>query len=198
MEVACARPHHKVPGCNGFEVVVEHVRTRRHDPFQRSLLAKEVGGQHLDRRVRRASADGPDHGCKMGATAVREIITVDRCDDHMLQAQLGYRLRDLRWLSAVERLGPAGLHVAKRASARASIAHDHEGGMLFLPTLSDIGTSRLLADRDELVLPDDASGLGPAWRAGRPYPDPVGLAQDRLVRPMRLLGMTRARRRDRI
>jgi hypothetical protein len=60
--------------------------------------------------------------------------------------------------------------------------------VLLLPALADVRAARLLADRDELVLAHDPVGLGP-FEPGALTADPVGLAQDRLIRPVRLLGM---------
>ena len=38
---------------HGLEIVVEHVRPRRHHHLERAVLAQEIGRQHLDGRRRR-------------------------------------------------------------------------------------------------------------------------------------------------
>ncbi len=128
---------------------------------------------------------------EMLGAAVSEVVAVDRGDDDMLQAQLCDRFGDILRLVRIERAGHAGLHVAEGAGARARVAHDHEGRVLLLPALADIGAAGLLADRDETVFLHDAMRLGPFGRAGRLDADPVRLAQDRLVGPVRLFGMAR-------
>ena len=124
-------------------------------------------------------------------TTIGQVVTVDRGDDRMGEAHAGDGIGNLFRLVGDERIGHAGLHVAEGAGPGAGVAHDHEGGVLLLPALANIGTARLLADRDEIVLLHDAVGLGPLGRARRLDANPVGLAQDRLIGPVRLLGMTR-------
>ena len=88
----------------------------------------------------------------------------------------------------------AGLDVAEGASARAGVAHDHEGGVLLLPALADIGAARLLADRDELVLAHDAVASRPISASPAPLTRiQSGLRWNGLVRPVRLFRMARAR-----
>src|SRR5439155_18278660 len=94
----------------------------------------------------------------------------------------------------IERSRQAGLDVAEGAGAGAGVAHDHEGGVLLLPALADIGAARLLADGDEAVRAHDAAGLDITRRYGSLDADPARLAARRRVRPVRLLGMARAGR----
>src|SRR6202035_5151455 len=89
-------------------------------------------------------------------------------------------------LGGIERAGQPGLDVAEGASPRAGVAHDHEGGVLFLPALADIGTAGLLAHRVRAVGAHDAGRLDIAGRDRRLDADPVGLAQAWLIRPVRL------------
>ncbi len=105
------------------------------------------------------------------------------------------RLRHAGGLVGVEGAGQAGPHVAECARARAGVAHDHEGGVLLVPALPDIGTARFLAYRVQLMRPHDVAGRRIAARNRRPDPDPVGLLQSRRIGPMRLFGMARPLRR---
>src|SRR5262249_31998332 len=65
------------------------------------------------------------------------------------------------------------------------------GGVLFLPALADIRAAGLLADGVQAILAHDSLGLGVAARYRRLDADPVRLAQQRGIRPVRLLGMAR-------
>ena len=127
-----------------------------------------------------------------GAT-VGEIVAVDARDDDMGKAELGGRLRHVFRLARVERARQPGLHVAEGAGARAGVAHDHEGGVLLLPALADIGAAGLLAHGVQAVRPHDLLRLEEALRHRRLDADPVGLFGLRGIRPLRLFGMARAR-----
>ena len=116
----------------------------------------------------------------------------------MAKAELRHRLADVLRLIGIERAGQPGLHVAERAGARARVAHDHEGRVLLLPALADVRAAGLLAHRVQAVLLHDALRLRIAARDRRLDADPVRLAQYGRIRPMRLLGMARARRRGQI
>src|SRR5215510_2928094 len=107
----------------------------------------------------------------------------------MAEAKLADSFGDIGGLMGIERAGLAGGDVAEGAGARADVAHDHEGGVLVLPAFADVGAGRLLAHRDETVLAHQPPGLGVFRRIGRTHPDPIRLAPDRIVRPVRLLGM---------
>ena len=193
VEIARAGADLQVLGRHRFEVVVEHVGLGRDHDLERAGLAQEVGRQDLDGGLRRAGADGVDHVGEMLRAAISEVVAVDRGDDHVLETELLHRLGDAFGLVRIERLRQAGLHVAEGAGAGAGVAHDHEGGVLLLPALADIGAARLLADRHELVLAHDPVGLGPFGRAGRLDADPVGLALlNGLIGPMRLFRMAGA------
>ena len=109
----------------------------------------------------------------------------------MGEAEPGDRVGDALGLVLVERIGQAGAHVAEGAGAGAGLPHDHEGRVALVPAFADVGTARLLADGGELELAHEAQRLGIDRRAGRPDADPGRLAGDRLVRPVRLLGMAR-------
>ena len=74
----------------------------------------------------------------------------------------------------------------------AGIPHDHEGRVLLVPALADIGAAGLLADRDEAVFLDDFAGVGIAARIRRANPDPVRLRRRQRIRPVDLFRMPRA------
>ena len=92
---------------------------------------------------------------EMGCAAIGEIVAVDRGHDDMVPARASRRLRHMRRLVRIERARQPGLDIAERAGARACVAHDHEGGVLLVPALADIGAAGLLADRVQAVLAHD-------------------------------------------
>ena len=128
----------------------------------------------------------------MLGAAVGEIVAVDRGHDDVGEPELGDRVGDARRLGVVERVRQPGAHVAEGAGAGAGLAHDHEGRVLLLPALADVGAARLLADGGELVLAHDAVGVGEARRrAGRAHADPGRLLGRGLVGPVRLFRVAR-------
>jgi hypothetical protein len=122
---------------------------------------------------------------------VGEIVAIDRGHHDMVKPELGDGVGDPRRLAAVERAGKTRADVAERAGPRAGVAHDHEGGVLLLPAFADIGAARLLADSGELVLAHDRAGRRICGRSRRFDADPLGLACDRLIRPVRLFRVAR-------
>ena len=129
----------------------------------------------------------------MRGAAVGEIVAVDRGDDDMGRPSLAAASATRAGSSASSARGRPVRDVAEGAGAGADVAHDHEGRVLLLPAFADVGAARLLADGDELVLAHQRLGRGVARRARRLGADPVGLARDRIIGPMRLFGMARAR-----
>src|SRR5689334_22852296 len=131
----------------------------------------------------------------MRRTPVGKIIAIDRSDDDVLKPQLESRFRDVLRLVEVEHAGYAGLDVAERTGAGASIPHDHEGRVLLVPALADVRTARLLAHRDEAVLLHDVTGLGVAARGRRAHANPVRFRWRERVRPVHLFRVPRPQRR---
>ena len=142
-EVARARSHGEVFRRHGLEVVVEDVGLCRRPPSRRAPSLRRKSGVstsivvagHCARMARMTRG-------KVRRPAVVEVVAVDRGDDHMREPELGRRLGDMLGLGRIERAGQAGLHVAEGAGARAGVAHDHEGRVLLLPALADIGAAR--------------------------------------------------------
>ena len=95
----------------------------------------------------------------MRRTAVGQVVAIDRGDHHVGEAELGHRLADMLGLGRIERARQPGPHVAERAGTGAGVAHDHEGGVLLLPALADVGAARLLADGHETVLAHDGAAF---------------------------------------
>ena len=130
----------------------------------------------------------------MRRAAVGQIVAIHRGDHHMAKAQLLHRRRDIAGLGRIERPGQARLHIAESAGPRAGVAHDHHGGVRLGPAFADIGTGRFLADGMEIVFAHDRAGGGIFAGDRRLDPDPVGLAENLLVGPVRLFGVARGLR----
>ena len=118
----------------------------------------------------------------MPCAAVGDVVAVDRRDHHVLQLHLG---RDVRQAQRLERIrwavGPAAVHVAVAARARARVAEDLEGRGAAAPALADVRAARLLADGVEALAVDELLDVVVARiRARRPDLHPV-----RAARPLR-------------
>ena len=122
----------------------------------------------------------------MLCSAIVKIVAIDGRYDGMGKPQLFDRLGDAGGLGGIECAGEPGPDIAEGAGTRASVAHDHEGRVFFLPAFADIGAARLLADGHELMFLDNFACRFPLRRARRLDPDPGGLARHRLIGPLRL------------
>ena len=178
---------------HGFEIVVEHVRPRRHHHLERAVLAQEIGRQHLDGRRRRLSVDGANRRREMRGTSVGKIVAVDRRHHHMGERKLGDGAAHPRGLERIERAWAAGAHVAEGAGPGAGVAEDHHRRVPLAPALADIRAGRLLAHGVEAVLAQGRARFVKGMRPRRLDADPIGLAQDGRVRQPRLLRMARPR-----
>ncbi len=132
---------------------------------------------------------GADHRGEMRGAAVGKVVAIDRGDDDMGEAELCGGVRDMGGLRRIKRAGQAGLDVAEGTGARAGVAHDHEGRVLFVPALADIGAAGFLAHGVQAVHPHDLARCIVAGRHRRLDANPVRLARRRLIRPVRLFRM---------
>ena len=78
MEITGARTHRYIERWYCFQIVIEHIGLGLNDQFKRSILAQEVGRQHLNRGLRATRTNGADRVRKMPCPAVREIIAIER------------------------------------------------------------------------------------------------------------------------
>ena len=127
----------------------------------------------------------------MLCSAVFEVIAVDRRDNDMLQPEFFDRNGHAFWLISVECVRQSRAHVAECACPRAGIAHDHHGGVLFRPALTNVRTTRLFANRDEVVFLHDLTGFFVNGGTARPHTNPGRLLQDIRIGPVRLFGVAR-------
>src|SRR5581483_8408582 len=113
-----------------------------------------------DGRAWRRPVQRFDHRRKMPCSAVLEVVAIDRRNDDVAEAQLADRFGDVGRLVRIESTWLSRGDVAEGAGACADVTHDHEGGVLVLPALADVGARRLLADGGETVLTHHLPGLG--------------------------------------
>ena len=194
-EVARAGPDRRIEPRHGLEIVVEDVGPRRDHGLDRARLAQEVRAsapRSWCRARLRGCAGSPRRNARRRH---REVVAVDRGDDDVRRARACRRPR--RHCAGSCGSSAPGMPVAtlQKAQARVQIvAQDHHRRVLLLPALADVRAGRLLADRVQACSSRiSARGLVILRRARRLDPDPVRLALDRIVRPVRLLGMALAR-----
>ena len=111
----------------------------------------------------------------------------------MSQSELAGRFHDMFRLGGIERAGHAGLDVAEGAGAGAGVTHDHEGRVFLLPALANVRATGLFAHGVQAVVTHNFLGSEIALRDGSLHANPVGLFQNRRIRPVRLFRVTRAR-----
>ena len=145
------------------------------------VAAAKVGHEHFDLRVRRQRPRAADAVHIVLRAAVAQVVAVYAGDDHIVELERSNGLGEVFGFVGIERVGPAMSHVAKRAAARAFVAHDHEGGRAVAEAFADIGAGCLFADGNEFVAAQDVLDfVKTAAVAGRLDADPFGFAQ-RLV-----------------
>jgi hypothetical protein len=159
--------HLRLDAPAGLDVVVEDVGAGLEQRLERGLLlAEEVGGQHLDGRIRqppaqRAHGLGPVLGAPVG-----QVVAVDRGHHDVAQPHARRGRGDLAGLERVERIAVlAGEHRAVAAGPRARVSHDLERRRPAAEALADVRAAGLLADRVQAVAAQDPLELGVA-RAG--------------------------------
>mmetsp|Transcript_26657 Transcript_26657/g.61322 ORF Transcript_26657/g.61322 Transcript_26657/m.61322 type:complete len:229 (+) Transcript_26657:813-1499(+) len=115
---------------------------------------------------------------KMSGSLIVEVVPIHARENDVIQSPRFNRLRDFsRFLQIEGRRSAAGLDCTERASARASVAHDHDRcgrgtGVpvrvgLSAPALSNIGTARLLAYGRETQLTDGGTKRFVVFARGR-------------------------------
>ena len=130
---------------------------------------------------------------KIRDAAVGQVVAGDAGDDDVLQAEGADRLGDATRLVVVEPGGPAGLHGAEAAGARARVAEDHDRRRALVPALADVRAAGLLADGVEVQAAEQALEVVVVLAGRHPGADPVGMAAE----GGRAVGSRRGRRRHR-
>ena len=189
MEIARAGPDRRVEARHRLHVVVEHVGFGLDDNLERAILAQEIGRQNFNRGAGRLCTNGGDGLGEMLSPAIIKVVTVYRGDDNMAQRQFCHSRADIFRFMRIKKVRPSGSHVAESASTGADRSEDHHGRMFLRPAFADVGTSRLLAHGDEVVLAHQRAGLGIFGRYRCLYAKPFRAARLRPVRITALFGM---------
>src|SRR5207247_846499 len=92
---------------------------------------------------------------EMAGAAIAQIVAVDAGDHDIAQSELGDGFRQVFRLVDIQRVGAAVTDVAERATARAFVTHDHEGGRTFTETFTDVRAAGFLAYRHQLIRAQD-------------------------------------------
>mmetsp|Transcript_23274 Transcript_23274/g.57784 ORF Transcript_23274/g.57784 Transcript_23274/m.57784 type:complete len:274 (+) Transcript_23274:244-1065(+) len=135
---------------HGLDVVREDVEAGRRDEVDAGEVAGKVRGQRLDHELGLRALDLTDSVGEVLRAAVRDVVAVNRSEDHVFKSPLCDGFGDVARLVGVERRrGVGGFDAAEAAAAGAGVAHEHEGGGAAAPALADVGAPRLLADGGE-------------------------------------------------
>ena len=189
MIIPRAGPNAGIKRRHGFQIMIEHIRPRRHHHFQSAILAQEIRRQYLNRRTRGRRANGADGGREMRSTAISQIIAIHAGDHHMAQPKRSNCFCDPARFIRIQRLWNTGRDIAEGTGAGAGLAHDHHGGVALRPAFADIRAGCFFAYRDQFLLPHQGAGFQINRMRRRLYPDPGGFALDGVVRAMRLFRM---------
>jgi hypothetical protein len=140
----------------GFDIVVHDIRWTGSKNAQCQILAAaKIGYQDFDACRRRMGTDRFQAGHEMTGAAIAQIIAINRGNDDIRQSQCTDRVGEVSRLIGIEWVRPAMPNVAKRASARALVAHDHEGRGALAKTFADIGAACFFADGHQVRVLQD-------------------------------------------
>ena len=89
----------------------------------------------------------------MCRAAVGQIITVDRSDDYMAQAQAVNGLCYVQGFCGIKVFWNTGPDITEGTGTGAGIAHDHHGGVSLAPAFINVGTRRLFTNRVQIQFP---------------------------------------------
>ena len=89
---------------------------------------------------------------EMFRTPVIQIVTVDRGNHNVVQAQLLHCIRNTTRFKYIESVRFARRHVTERAATGANLAHDHHGGVTLAPAFASVRACGLFTDGRELVV----------------------------------------------
>ncbi len=92
--VAAARTGEAVKPADRLQIMTEDGRSRPDDRGDCNGVALEVGCKDLDRAAGGGFADRSDRLGEDGGTAVGQVVTVDRCDDRVLETHRLYGIGD--------------------------------------------------------------------------------------------------------
>ena len=192
MEIARAGPDGEVLRRHGLEIVVEHVRLRCDHDLERPVLAQEVGRQHFHRRSGAAARDRSDRSGECfappSARSSRSTEVTTTCFRPSLATASATRAG-----SSASSASGSPVATLQKAQARVQVSPMIMNVAWRFSQHSPCWGNSPLRRRWR------ASGRAPAPASRRRraslalHPDPGRLAGDRLIRPVRFLGMAGAR-----
>ena len=161
-----------------LDVVIEHVGPGEEHGLQRPEIALEIGSEHLHLGPGQARAYGVNGGRELGGPAVGKVVTGHGGQDDVAQAEARGRVRDACRLARIGGARAAGGDRAVSATARASIAQQHEGRGAAGEAFREVGATSLLADRHQPLFAEKDTE-GPRRRRERAaLARPLGQAQE--------------------
>mmetsp|Transcript_5927 Transcript_5927/g.18245 ORF Transcript_5927/g.18245 Transcript_5927/m.18245 type:complete len:321 (-) Transcript_5927:427-1389(-) len=157
LPVGAAVADHTLQPLHRLNVVRVHIQTRIHNDLGARLIAAKVGHQRLHQQpARSAFLEQGDGAANVRCAAIRKIVAVNAGQHHIVEPPrcdcFGHRVG----LFGVERRRRATcLDSAESASARARVAHEHDGrgcsvAVAASPALANVGAARLLAHSRQL------------------------------------------------
>ena len=157
-----------------FQIMVKHVRRFGSQHIEGDIhTPAKIRHQYFNADVRHQRAGFANTASEMLRPAIFQVIAVNRSDDHIFECHLRDGFCQLARLVIVQRIRAAVGNIAKRATARAYLAHDHKGSGTAAKALAQIRTLGLLAHRGQLVPSQDTFDVG-HFRADRHFhPQPV-------------------------
>ena len=180
MLIIRTRAHLPIETRDRFEIVVEHIRWRLTQPFERYFnAAAKIWNQYFYAGFRRPLPNRHNAFTKMCGAAITQIVTVDRSYNHILESHGFDGASKVGGLLCIERVWPTVCHVAERTTTCADVAHDHKSRGALAEALGNIRTACFLADRVEPVLPQNLLELLNCRCRRRANSYPIGLAQRR-------------------
>src|SRR5713226_429989 len=161
---------------HGLDVVVEDVDACIDDGSHSLEVPLEIRDEGLDQEVGPATFDLPDGLCEVRGAAIREVVPVDRGQDHVGEVHVRKGDRDLAWFVHVEdAVRVAGLHGAEVTPACARVAHKHDRGRPAAPAFPNVRAVGLLADGVEVQRSEEALQMSVILAGRRADPEPFGL-----------------------
>ena len=139
-----------------------------------------------------------DHTRKMFSPPITQIITINRCNDHMQQTKFFHSNGNILRLICIQHIRNAGAHITKRTRTGANLAHDHHGCVFFLPTLTNVRATSLLTHSDEIVFFNYFTCLIIGLRTGCFYTNPRRFCHTRCCRTIGLFWMPHSILRSRL
>jgi hypothetical protein len=129
----------------------ENVGLGLNEALNEVTLTSKIWSQNLNDELRVIFLYDFDGPSEVISPLIGQVVAIDTCQNHIFESHLRNRKTDFIWFLIIDfALGVSSLNVAKAAPARADFTHQHKSSSAATPTLTDVGTTRLLTNRREL------------------------------------------------